>query len=1617
MKKRLLSALLALCMMLTMMPTVAFAAEGDKTTVDSPASSGDKVAYIERNPSVYYTDLDTAIQEAQNSEAVVLLKDATTKGLNLSKNITIQGADGLAKKPTVTFTDQGIALWGKALTFKDCNVKMNGIGSTPYVEWGWMTICASKDASLKLDNVEMTMDAAGTTNSPHAIYFCNNNVLNIVNGSNLTIKNYANDALEWDGGDGGYNVNITDSTFVSDHNRSGFTGTFYATITNSDVDVINSTGNGSNGSYYKISNSKVNFTGNGSHGISAGGLTVSDNSTVVSDNNGMYGIYTSNFFSVDGTSKITVTHNSSKGDFAGLKITSGVTAGKVENGAEITITDNYCSGLSNNGNVTFEEGAKLTITGNVNNKGSTSNGGGIYNSGASANLVLPSTAVIYNNHADTAGDDIFNNTTSKITFGEVGSDWQLDGDPDCTDAIDGWYDDSKGARWEAHTAPIHADEFPNFTNGLAMVTGLTALKAAHEAKALDPDDPNVPETPVSKSKTATNLDENYKSEVTLSLPAADEQLVSDVVFVLDKSTSTEVQDSALTMLEDLSTQIAATNAKVKVGVVIFNKQAHQVLKLTELTADNMTDIEGAIKKEISSGTNTHAGLLAGKEMLDVDTEVAANRKYMVFVSDGITYMYNEEPTATAWSFNQPDAIGDWHGKGSWGTFAGPDNWYSKYHTHEAPSTGWSAWLTDISEKVSVQGDKYEYKYDDGAATAAEKTAEDITNWDTAYAMSIDKALYLTNQVYQEMQAAGYNCYAMTASSNADHPWATSFMNYLANGKNVSFDNIQNDIYYLLDEGSSVEDYMGYVAGDDGYNFDFVNDASALSMKVGKQTYAAASLGDNQYGFAKNTEGNYDYVLTYVPGEQDAEHFVWDINVPVSQFEPVQLTYTVKLTDPQTGIGTYGEYDEDGLDAEGKPLNDEGRSLFTNKSATLYPVDSNGAHGVPENFGKPTVSYTVGADEAILIEPADITIYTGGEDYSGIVDAAGDPIESTETTTGLPEPGYHFTLPQNVIDWLQAKTGNSASAQNLSEYLTFQYDATDEAGNHVTRNWGIEYVGVYATDDKGNPTQYVYRMLPGKTGVDGQDPIPVRLVYFDDRDKNGTYDETEVIDTDDITMGVDLVSDTYKMTINPGELDQNQIKAVLQVGSESISCDVRIGTGDLLVKSTTNAESTNTVKASQDEVTGNVITAVDNGEVTYYVNESEVTLEGDRVKLLVDEVSNSTEFDAEMGSDAMSRVQETSDMYNLSYDTAYMDLVDTQNGNAVLTMDEGDELTIYWPAPSNAASDSEYRIVHYTDMDRVNVTGTENLGSADTDIQPGELVNLNGNNYIKFEVSSFSPFVLVWEANDNGGSSGGGNKPDDLNTEDHFAYIIGYPKDYRTGEPTDDESLWPVEPQGDITRAEVATIFFRMLTDDARSENWSQTNSYTDVASTDWYNNAISTLSNMGIISGDPSGAFRPDDSITRAEFTKIAVGFFDKAGDYVDGTYDDVSSSDWYADFIDAAVDLGLIEGYPDGTIRPEATITRAEACTIVNRTLGRVPDKDHLLPADEMRVWPDNSDTDEWYYAQIQEATNSHDYEWIGEENDQIENWTEKLEDRDWAQLEREWSNANSAPGGEVVD
>ena len=244
-----------------------------------------------------------------------------------------------------------------------------------------------------------------------------------------------------------------------------------------------------------------------------------------------------------------------------------------------------------------------------------------------------------------------------------------------------------------------------------------------------------------------------------------------------------------------------------------------------------------------------------------------------------------------------------------------------------------------------------------------------------------------------------------------------------------------------------------------------------------------------------------------------------------------------------------------------------------------------------------------------------------------------------------------------------------------------------------------------------------------------------------------------------------------------------------------------------------------------------------------------------------------------------------------------------------------------------------------------------------------------------------------------------DKPE-LNTEDHYAYIVGYPDGN-------------VKPEGNITRAEVATIFFRLLTDESRNEFWSQTNNYSDVSEDAWYNNAVSTLSNAGIIDGYEDGTFKPDGNITRAEFATIAVRFFEATYDGGD-LFSDIAGH-WAQDYINEAANAGIVDGYPDGTFQPQQLITRAEAMTMVNRTIDRHPHEDHLLA--DMIVWPDNPET-AWYYEQVQEATNSHEYTMnTDDEQNPYEIWTELLPNRDWSELEKEWSDANDGAGsGEVV-
>ena len=267
-------------------------------------------------------------------------------------------------------------------------------------------------------------------------------------------------------------------------------------------------------------------------------------------------------------------------------------------------------------------------------------------------------------------------------------------------------------------------------------------------------------------------------------------------------------------------------------------------------------------------------------------------------------------------------------------------------------------------------------------------------------------------------------------------------------------------------------------------------------------------------------------------------------------------------------------------------------------------------------------------------------------------------------------------------------------------------------------------------------------------------------------------------------------------------------------------------------------------------------------------------------------------------------------------------------------------------------------------------------------------------YDNYKVQKDTVFTYTYAKNSSGGSSGGSHHrrptvtiPDDvptgLNGDDHYAYIVGYP----------DKT---VRPQNGITRAEVATIFFRLLTDETRDANSTKSNSYSDVAAGAWYNHAVSTLSAMGIVKGDSHGKFNPDAPITRAEFAAIAARFDDKANTTT-ADFSDIASH-WAKNEISAASNNGWITGYPDGTFRPDNKITRAEAMTLVNRVLKRLPETEEDLH-DDMIKWSDNSDVSQWFYLDVQEATNSHYYQ---TKENKFEKWTKLRETRDWTELEK---------------
>lgn len=635
---------------------------------------------------------------------------------------------------------------------------------------------------------------------------------------------------------------------------------------------------------------------------------------------------------------------------------------------------------------------------------------------------------------------------------------------------------------------------------------------------------------------------------------------------------------------------------------------------------------------------------------------------------------------------------------------------------------------------------------------------------------------------------------------------------------------------------------------------------------------------------------------------------------------------------------------------------------------------------------------------IQITPADITIYTGGNGYTGAVTGS-----ATSTSSGLPEPGFYVTLPDALDDALKQAVGHEGDGPlDLSDYVTI----TAEASDGKDRTWTLERYDNQPDHESIAYDKYIYRIVP----ANGQAKVRVQ---FTDPENGNT-----IVPDDQFAIDLNELYKKYDMSINTGAVQADTVKIIVDANKDTdnfqAECAVDSGYGTLTVRGVVDEITTDIVNAVPENADN--ITAIASADTEYWINGSHLEVAPEHeVKLLVDEIVEDAQTALR---NAIIASPENDFDDDFEFEFKYLDLVDTSNGNVWITPSQA--MTVFWPYPNGTDEDTEFQVIHFVGLDRNYDDLEEKLeakGAVDylTDVE----YHADG---ITFTVDSFSPFALVWEDDDDNGGGGAHHPeydPDDeddeddeeeiiddevplaetpwLNTEDHYAYIVGYAED------------GTVRPNANITRAEVATIFFRLLTDEARDQFWMTTNNFSDVAADAWYNNAVSTMVNMGIIRGYEDGTFRPNANITRAEFAAIAARFMTSGYDVEDDLFIDIANH-WAREDINDAAMAGWIHGYADDTFRPDAVITRAEAVTLVNNVLQRKPDADHML--DSMIKWPDNPEG-AWYYEAIQEATNSHDYDLF--EDAEYETWTALQENRDWAALEADWLNAHRT-GGEVM-
>ena len=500
---------------------------------------------------------------------------------------------------------------------------------------------------------------------------------------------------------------------------------------------------------------------------------------------------------------------------------------------------------------------------------------------------------------------------------------------------------------------------------LALVMLIGAMPVMALADEPEAEKPASFDWEVSKSKTATDLDASGSTRVTLSLPSAEETLTSDVVFVLDGSSSadTNVVRESVDLLNKLQQAAGGNGATVNVCIVKFKRQAFKSDWFD--LATHFKDIKDAMETKYSGGTNIHAGLLAGKEALEEHTNVSASRKYLVLISDGSTYLYSKDGN---WASDTPFTR-SYYSKENYKGFAGgfndqglynPDNYSCNVSRPKTTSdvTAWQAYLKDVEARnKESNGDAYDYhcnydlNFNQGIPSEDFKTQPAVER----SANNRDMAFYYADQTWQQLRNAGYNVFSIATvdgsagAGNSDD--SRCFMNYLNGGQSLDFSDIKDEIFYAVGAGSTVEDIMGYDTDNgNNYNFDLVPDS--LILTVGGQPLASKRVGDTYYfgntGVNENNN-NWRFKVEYTPendGNDGREKFVWTINEDVSNFSRVQLSYQLRLRDDaRTSKDNY---------------------FYTNRSATLTPMDSGENPGREQTFDRPRVTFGADADYLLPI---------------------------------------------------------------------------------------------------------------------------------------------------------------------------------------------------------------------------------------------------------------------------------------------------------------------------------------------------------------------------------------------------------------------------------------------------------------------------------------------------------------------------------------------------------------------------------------------------------------------------------------------------------------------------